>query len=441
MNGIHNPEFGRQKMAVKNEKGLHIKADRVPELFLILLCILGLLSCAEHDRQVEVVSQPAIQVDSLQGTSPHLTKDHKGRMVLSWVREFDDSSSVFCYAVSTDAGQTFATPIVIPSSSNIHAHAENLPKVIFKPSGEIIAVWGVSNPNAYNKYSGIVNYAQSFDEGKTWTEAKPLVKDTASYDQRYSDVALLANGEAAIIWLDNRLTTGKDGSALYFATTRGSNGFEQGKLISQPCCQCCRTDLFIDQKNNIHVLYRGIIQDSIRDMVHSVSTDGGKTFSAPKQINDDHWVLNGCPHTGPAMAENENGLHFAWFTGGGKTGSFYTRTTDNGKTFFGYDSVSHVGRHPQVASFTNGELVIVWDEAVTHLNKLNKRIGVQLRTPEGKNIQTTFITPDDLTSSYPVVSAVDKDTAVVAYCKKDGDKNYIMCQRILLAGKHDNLNG
>ena len=96
MNGIHNPEFGSQKMAVKNVRGLHIKADRVPELLLILLCIVGLLSCAEHDRQVEVVSRPAIQVDSLQGTSPHLTKDHKGRMVLSWVREFTDSSSVFC---------------------------------------------------------------------------------------------------------------------------------------------------------------------------------------------------------------------------------------------------------------------------------------------------------------------------------------------------------
>ena len=32
MNGIHNPEFGSQKMAVKNVRGLHIKADRVPEL-------------------------------------------------------------------------------------------------------------------------------------------------------------------------------------------------------------------------------------------------------------------------------------------------------------------------------------------------------------------------------------------------------------------------
>jgi hypothetical protein len=33
--------------------------------------------------------------------------------------------------------------------------------------------------------------------------SKPLTNDTASFDQRYYDVALLPDGEAAIIWLDN----------------------------------------------------------------------------------------------------------------------------------------------------------------------------------------------------------------------------------------------
>lgn len=394
-----------------------------------------IFSCKQNKRSVEISSSTAIQLDSLPGTSPHLTKDNKGNIVLSWVRDLNDSSAIFCYAVSKDGGNTFGKPISIPSSANVHPHSENLSKIIFKPSGDIVAVWGISNPTALNKYSGLINYSQSFDDGKTWTEAKSLVKDTASFDQRYSDVDLLPNGEIAIIWLDNRITTAKDGAALYFASTNGRNGFEQEKLISQPCCECCRTDLFVDKKNNIHILYRGIIQDSIRDMVHTVSVDGGKTFSDPKQINDDHWVLNGCPHTGPAMTENEAGLHFAWFTGGGKTGSFYTKTTDNGTSFTGYDSISHAGRHPQLASLAAGELIIVWDEAVTRQNQLNKRIGLQVRTPEGANIKTDFITPDTAFSSYPVVSAIDKTSSVVAFCKKRGENNYIMCQRVVVSSK------
>src|SRR6185503_12141730 len=122
----------------------------------------------------------------------------------------------------------FNEPVIIPNSNNIQPHGENLPKIIFKPSGEIIALWGAANPNPKNKYSGLVYYTQSYNNGKTWSHPQPLVKDTSSYDQRYYDVALLPNGEAAVIWLDNRKTNGKEGSGLFFATTSGKNGFGEG---------------------------------------------------------------------------------------------------------------------------------------------------------------------------------------------------------------------
>ncbi|HTF30199.1 MAG TPA: sialidase family protein, partial [Flavitalea sp.] len=217
---------------------------------------------------------------------------------------------------------------MIPNSGNIQPHGENLPKILFKPSGEILALWGAANPNQNNKYSGLVYYVQSFDDGKSWTIPRKLVNDTASYDQRYYDVALLRNGEAGIIWLDNRKTTSSEGSGLYFASTEGRNGFLHDRLISQPCCQCCRTDLFVDNKGFIHTLYRGIIQDSIRDMVHSVSKDGGKAFAKPVRISDDNWVINGCPHTGPSMTETNTGLAFAWFTGGKNKGCYFSGSKD-----------------------------------------------------------------------------------------------------------------
>jgi hypothetical protein len=325
-----------------------------------------------------------IQPDSSQAECPYLTKDEKGNTVLSWVRMINDSTTAFCYATSTD-GNTFSAPVVIPNTENIQPHGENLPKIIFKPSGEIIALWGSANPNPRNKYSGFVNYTQSFDSGKTWTKAKPLVNDTAGYDQRYYDVALLPNGEAGIIWLDNRKTTTKVGSALYFAITNGKDGFGDGRLISEPCCQCCRTDLYVDQKGCVHALFRGIVQDSIRDMVHIVSNDGGNTFSEPKRISEDNWVINGCPHTGPAMTENSEGMHFAWFTGGKNKGCYYTRSTDNGKSFVKHDSVSSLGSHPQLASISSGEVMIVWDESHVTDNKVTKRIGFQKRNAEGTN--------------------------------------------------------
>jgi hypothetical protein len=144
-----------------------------------------------------------------------------------------------------------------------------------------VAIWGTAHPDPGNPYAGKIFYAQSFDKGKHWSKTQLLVTDTSGYEQRYFEVAILKNGEIGIIWLDNRKTTKQEGAALYFATTNGRNGFTAENLVAQPCCECCRVDLL--QEKNIHVLYRGIINDSIRDMMHTISTDGGKNFHTPKK--------------------------------------------------------------------------------------------------------------------------------------------------------------
>lgn len=401
--------------------------------YIVILLLVFLSQSCNNDKNISSI-QPGktMQIDSLPGSCPYLTKDNKGNILLSWVQTNKDSSFAFCYALSADEGQSFGKTTVITSSGNIQPHSENLPKIIVKPSGEMMALWGAANPNPENKYSGMVFYSQSFDEGKTWSTPKTLVNDTASFDQRYYDVALLPNNEVGVIWLDNRKTTDKEGSGLYFAVSEGRNGFAQEKMISENCCQCCRTDLFVDSESNIHVLYRGIINDSIRDMVHIVSENGGKNFSAPKRISNDNWVINGCPHTGPSMTENKEGLHFAWFTGGRNKGCFYTRSGDNGNSFIQPDRISPLGSHPQIVSFPDGELLVTWDESVQVNNKYYKRIGVQKRSPAGTSGSQAFITADTMMATYPVVAALKDNASLIAYTMKKAGKNYIMYQRLSL---------
>jgi len=401
------------------------------QILTYTILVVVLAACTLRANNTNISAGPAVQVDLTEGESPYFTKDPNGNAVLSWIRMINDSTTAFCYAKSLDNKQ-FNERVIIPNSNNIQPHGENLPKIIFKPSGEVIALWGAANPNPKNKYSGLVYFTQSFDNGKTWNKPQPLVKDTSSYDQRYYDVALLPNGEAAVIWLDNRKTNEKEGSGLFFATTSGKNGFGEGHLISQQCCQCCRTDLFIDKKGGIHALYRGIIQDSIRDMVHIVSTDGGKSFSSPERISNDNWVLKGCPHTGPAMTENQDGIHFAWFTGGRNRGCFYTKSTDNGKTFVMHDSINTKGSHPQIASMRNGDLVVVWDESSPVGEKSWKRIGLQKRSAEGTTEGKIYLTDTDFFASFPVVSPLSDGKAFVAYTKKVGERSFVSYQKINL---------
>lgn len=393
-------------------------------ILILTITIVVFSSCKTGNGELNLNTSESVLIDTIPGSCPYLTKDSKGNVLLSWVRSNNDSSSIFCYTRSTD-GKTFSAAVAIPSSTNIHPHAENLPKIIAKPSGELIALWGAANPNPMNKYSGLVFYSQSFDDGKTWSNAKQLTTDTASFDQRYYDVALLPDGEAGIIWLDNRKATTKDGSGLYFARTVGANGFQKEQRISQLCCQCCRTQLFIDTKGGIHAIYRGIVNDSIRDMMHIVSNNNGKTFTNPIRISNDNWVLKGCPHTGPSMTENNNGLHFAWFTGAGKKGCYYTNSSNNGQRFSIADSVSSNGSHPQLTTLSNGTLMLVWDEAVEFNNKPVKRIATQVRKANGTSIGKTFLTSDSSVASYPVITSLASNKTLVVYTEKKDKKSFI----------------
>lgn len=372
---------------------------------------------------------------------PQLTKDQQNRPVLSWVEQLPDKRYQLRYAVSNDNGKSFGEAIAVSSSTTISPHAENAPKIAFKPSGEIIAVWGVTatslaaerssqkhepdtskaaklagfhSSGSANKYAGLIYYSQSFDQGKNWTAARPLVTDPAGNDQRYFDIALNGEGEVVIIWLDNRKSSKSEGSALYLATTYEREGFQQQHKIAETTCQCCRTKLLIDQQQRIHVVYRAILQDTIRDMVHQVSEDGGRNFSAPKRIHADNWIIKTCPHTGPSMTSNSKGLHFAWYSAAPEKASYYVSSADNGKSFGNYGVISELARHPQMNSLPDAEIGLVWDEVQRTASGNYTRIGMEWRSAEGKRLSQLILTESGEMASYPVLLPLE-DSFLVAY--------------------------
>ncbi|WP_343674072.1 hypothetical protein, partial [Chitinophaga sp.] len=180
------------------------------------------------------------------------------------------------------------------------------------------------------------------------------------------------------------------------------------------------TDLYTDPKGHLHVAFRDIISDSIRDMVHLLSVDTGATFSAPVRISADNWVVRGCPHTGPAMAANSFGLHCVWFTMGGGQGVYYCHSTDEGSTYSQRDTVSvtPMAKHPQITAVGDDKIVIVWDEPVKVGKEFNSRVGYQIRKGDGGVIKSGILTSDSLYVTFPVVKAVDAQTVLVAYTKK-----------------------
>src|SRR5690606_8404900 len=273
--------------------------------------------------------------------------------------------SVLYYGVYDRYSGTFGTPVAVPPSKGTTGHGESMNKVAFRGDGTVVAVFERRHPTEKNKYAGSILYAQSFDNGASWTKAECVHSDTLKGNSRsFFDVVMLPDGEVGAVWLDGRLRLGSEGSSLFFARTKGHEGFQQDQQIGETVCQCCRTDISTDPNGNVHVVYSDIEATpggSVRDFMHIISTDSGKTFSAPRAVSNDNWIVDGCPHTGASMAAGDDRIEVAWFTAGGRPGLYYS-SSSNGGMFAQRALISETARHPQMASM--GRLsVIVAEES------------------------------------------------------------------------------
>lgn len=304
-----------------------------------------------------------------EAVSPYLTMDEAGVPVLCWTEKNPDDSaySVKFARYQEDTGN-FGPAVTVAGSEGAQTAAESMNKVAFRSDGSVVAVFGKKFRHEKNPYAGAIYYCLSGDFGKTWSDPAFLHSDTLHhYGRGFFDLARMADGEIAAVWLDGRLGRTEKGSALYFNRTAAGKGFGIDRLVDKNTCECCRTELLADQEGALHVSYRKILYPAeklgkpVRDMVYTMSGDNGSTFSAPELISRDGWVLDGCPHTGPSVAMAGGRPSAIWFTAGGEPGLYFSEIGSGRPD--GRILLTRTGRHPQVVSLGNGRLAAAWEEA------------------------------------------------------------------------------
>lgn len=120
-------------------------------------------------------------------------------------------------------------------------------------------------------------------------------------------------GLVAVAWLDDRgggkevwSAVSRDGGAMW-----GRN-VQTYKSPDGHVCECCAPSVAVDAQGRIAVMWRNSLAGS-RDLFASVSSDGGKTFTAAQKLGSGTWKLNACPMDGGALAFGAAGkLMAAW---------------------------------------------------------------------------------------------------------------------------------
>ena len=384
--------------------------------------ILLMAICQTTLGQITILTEPG-QVASnpkYNAVSPRLTQDHTGRPILSWSEE-DDSSEVVAFYFSrfNDQKNTFENKKSIRIVKGISPHAEGMPKLAFKKDGAIIAVYETNRPVPDIRFSGDLLYTMSKDDGYTWTTPKYVHADTTPGKSRsFSDLSTLPNGEVGIVWLGEK--TGKTGRPIKFTQTKSGSGFGSETILKEGVCECCRTDLFVDNKGDYQVFFRDILTNGARDIGHLVSKNKGLSFGEYQLVYPDKWVINACPHAGPSTAELGNTLYTAWYTGEEKNVGI--KLTDNaGKILTHIKSAS--ARHPQLITHQN-KLVLVWDQPSENKTG-NFSLNIKLQVLDEKGpLKTMVLTTSEEMANYPTVLS-NGQNLIIAY-EEGRDKKRIL---------------
>jgi hypothetical protein len=371
----------------------------------------------------KIAAQQTLSDSRQSATAPRLSTNHKGQPVVSWVERNDKNDVVgFYFATSVDGGETFAAKYSVPLITGVSTHAEGMPKVAFKADGTIVAAYEARRPTPESRFAGNIYYRMSTDDGLTWSAAQFVHTDTTAGQSRsFFDMTALPNGEIGISWLGER-PSAEGGRPVRFAQTTPGKGFGTEMTAKEGACQCCRTNLFVDQQRQVHIFFRDILEGGIRDIGHVKSANGG-AFQSVGVVYNDQWRIDGCPHTGPSTAQLETALYTAWYTGA-ESGQGIKVSSGDGHLLTYIDNTG--AQHPQIAS-DGQSLALAWDQRA---EDGSTRLCIRRLTAKGQEGKDLWVTAAEDNAVLPSLLFTGK-YLLIAYEAGNAKKRQVRWQRVL----------
>jgi len=344
-----------------------------------------IMSCERGSPQANDPADREIQTLGLRQTAnstPVLAASDQW-VVAVWSAADHERTDIYA-AMSRDAGQHFGAPVRVNDvEGEGHVAGENPPRVAIARTKagsdtppEVVVTWASNRA----KHLGLRS-ARSIDGGQTFLPSTSIGDEAIGGERGYESVAVDADRVVHAAWLDGRrdLDTPPQASEgneeeqmhLMFAVGSGNGRWTTEKPLATNVCGCCKTAIATGPDGAIHVAFRNIYPGSLRDISFTTSHDGGRAFSPPVRVSEDHWMLDGCPDDGPAMVLDHDGVvHLVWPTlvqGGQPSIGLFHASTRDGVTFTPRQRIETLGTpkpsHAQLTADACGALTLVWDEA------------------------------------------------------------------------------
>jgi hypothetical protein len=331
-----------------------------------ILLLMAMLSACKGNEKQEAAMVISLMDSPTQSPSgePYLFTDTNGNTFLSWI-EVSEGKNFLKF--SKLENEKWSDARVIRSGENWFVNWADYP--LIAADGEQLMAHYLSK-SGEGTFAYDVMLTNSQDEGKTWSEPKPVHDDAKQAEHGF--VSILPYGENFLVaWLDGRNTVmegmenheGHHGQMSIRAAVVDINGIKSNEWeLDNRTCDCCQTAAALTDSGPI-VIYRDRSEDEIRDMSIVRFVNGQWTES--KTIYVDNWKIAGCPVNGPRVDAIGNNVAVAWFTAPEGNGSVRVIFSNDGGATFGnpvkLEEGKAIGR-VDVVMLDNENAMVSWME-------------------------------------------------------------------------------
>ncbi len=306
---------------------------RSGSLCILLGATLFALLLPAQDAAVVFEPQPR-QVVS--GRDPQIGVRASGELFLTKV----DGGNLWLHT-SHDGGDSFDEGVRVNDvEGEVSSQGEASPLLTVRTMHEFYVLWQTKQGGATK-----LRFARSMNWGATFSKAID-VDPASDASQSFFTMNVSPKGVVYAAWLDGRDRSKSGGSAVYLArsTDHGAT-FEKSVRVSVDpsieVCPCCRPSIAFADDDTVHVSWRSVFDNNVRDFVVATSSDGGQSWGKPVRVAEDNWSINGCPHSGSSLAVLGKRLYVSWYTIREDRSEVYIAYSDDGgHTFSGRQSLS-----------------------------------------------------------------------------------------------------
>ena len=340
-----------------------MKIGLAAALSLSAIVLLAAQSPPRGDVSQALTIRPLATPSAADSGEPQLSASARG-VILSWI-ERRGPRAALRFAERTPQG--WSAPRDVASGADWFVNWADVPSVIRLANGELAAHW--LQKSGADTYAYDVRLSHSRDNGQTWSPSFTPHSDGTKTEHGFGSLFQMPGAGLGLVWLDGRAMTagghdshGGGAMSVRFATFAPDWTRTTEVAVDPRVCECCPTTAAVTDDGPI-VAFRNRADDETRDIYVSRLEDG--TWTEPRTVHHDGWIINACPVNGPMLSARGRDVVIAWFTAvGDRPRVFVAFSNDAARTFgapIRLDDAGSLGR-VDVELLPDGSAVASWIE-------------------------------------------------------------------------------